>query len=137
MKGKKIKITESQLKRLVSNRKQISEDESINEIGVGSVEMGLAKEIAPIIVAKLNELGAGDMGALDMGIFARALQHEIANHKVDTNDDMSDDMDSEPSDDEMSNQPGWEGGVSYGGGSGWQGRNESVEKIKSQFQRFL
>lgn len=121
MKGKKIKITEDQLKRLVSNRKQISEDESINEIGVGSVEMGLAKEIAPVIVAKLNELGAGDIGALDMGIFARALQHEIANHKVDTSDEMSDDMNSEPSNDDMSE---WE-------------MNESVKKIKTQFQRFL
>jgi hypothetical protein len=72
--SKKIKITETQLKRLMEN-KEINEQQSLDEVGVGSIEMGLADEVAPMIADRFSEID--NIDALDMGIFTRALQHKV------------------------------------------------------------
>ena len=41
---------------------------------------------------------------------------------IGANDDYDDMGSDEPDDDDMMNGPGMEGGISYGGGGGWQGR---------------
>lgn len=90
--GKKLKITEEQLKRLVSSKNQMSEnmdsiahEGQMNEVGVGSIEMGLAKEVAPLILQKLNELGIVDVSGLNIEMFSKSLQHELSNYN-DEND---------------------------------------------------
>lgn len=114
--NKKIKITESQLIRLMENENQ---QEPLDEVGVGSIEMGLAHEIAPMVANKLAELGNPE--ALDMGIFTRALQHKVSEllrqskHEPNIDDDMA-----------HSDMP-----------SHITGMYEQKEKIISEFKRFL
>jgi hypothetical protein len=118
--NKKIKITESQLKRLMENKdKQVNEQEALDEVGVGSIEMGLAHEIAPMVADKLSELG--DPEALDMGIFTRALQHKVSELLRERKQEPQ--MDDEIGYSEMPSQI--------------TGMYEQKEKIKSEFKRFL
>lgn len=98
--SKKIKISEAQLERLVkSNAKLIKEEESLDEVGVGSVEMGLAKEIAPLIKDKFKEMSV-DSSGMSIEIFTRALAHELNQHSE--VDDSTDDMEPEIGDGELS-----------------------------------
>jgi len=92
----------------------LNEEGDMNETGIGSVEMALAKEVVPFIMEKLQEMGI-DKNNIDMGIFTRALHHEITNHK-DEHDHMGDEH-QHMGDDSM--------------------MNESISKIKSNFKRFL
>jgi hypothetical protein len=96
----------------------LNEQGDLNETGVGSVEMALAKEVVPFIMEKLQEKGI-DKNNIDMGIFTRALHHEITNHKDEY--DPFYDRDEE---------------INYGV-EGDDMMNESVKKIKSNFKRFL
>ena len=73
--SKKIKITETQLKRLMEN-KEINEQESLDETSIGAVEMALANEVAPMVADELSNVD--DIDRLDMGMFARALQHKVS-----------------------------------------------------------
>jgi hypothetical protein len=77
--SKKIKISESQLARLVKqNAKLIKEEEAMDEmIGIGYVEIGAAKEVASMIKSKLREMSI-DPSEINMDIFSRALAHELA-----------------------------------------------------------
>jgi uncharacterized protein YbcC (UPF0753/DUF2309 family) len=121
--NKKIKITESQLKRLMENKdKQVNEQETLDEIGIGSIEMGLAEKIAPMVVDKLSVLlGHGDPEAMDMGIFTRALQHKVSELLRERKQEPY--LDDEIAHSEMPSQI--------------TGMYEQKEKIKSEFKRFL
>jgi len=106
---------ESQSEKFVPHSDfSLNEEGDMNETGIGSVEMALAKEVVPFIMEKLQEMGI-DKNNIDMGIFTRALHHEITNHK-DEHDHMSDEH-QHMGDDSM--------------------MNESIKKIKSNFKRFL
>jgi hypothetical protein len=96
----------------------LNEEGDMNETGIGSVEMALAKEVVPFIMEKLQEKGI-DKNNIDMGIFTRALHHEITNHKDEY--DPFYDRDEE---------------INYGV-EGDDMMNESISKIKSNFKRFL
>jgi len=104
----------------------LNEEGDINETSVGSVEIELAKEVAPIIIEKLEEKGF-HIRNIDMGIFTRALHHEFMNHKE--REDSYEDI------------PGFEGTIdklnNLGANSLGEGINESINKIKSNFKRFL
>lgn len=106
---------ESQSEKFVPHSDfSLNEEGDMNETGIGSVEMALAKEVVPFIMEKLQEMGI-DKNNIDMGIFTRALHHEITNHK-DEHDHMGDEH-QHMGDDSM--------------------MNESISKIKSNFKRFL
>jgi hypothetical protein len=142
--GKKLKITEEQLKRLVSSKNQMSEnmdsiahEGEMNEVGVGSIEMGLAKEVAPLILQKLNELGIVDVSGLNIEMFSKSLQHELSNY----NDD---------NDEEYGDMPGFEGTMDslnklsfrsqsdYKSDEEEESMNDQVyESIRNNFKRFL
>lgn len=96
----------------------LNEQGDINETSVGSVEIELAKEVAPHIIEKLEQKGY-HISNIDMGIFTRALHHEFMNHKdkYDPSFDGEDEMNSDLGHDDM--------------------MNESIKKIKSNFKRFL
>ena len=117
--SKKIKITESQLKRLMEN-KEINEQESLDETSIGAVEMALANEVAPMVADKLSNVG--DIDRLDMGMFARALQHKV-----------SELLRNRPEESEMEDEDG--GGFDMP--SHISQMYEQKEKIKNEFQRFL
>ena len=135
--SKKIKISEQQLKRLVESRtKQINEDMSLDETSVGSVEIAVAKEVAPLIMSKLSEMSVNP-SQIDMGIFSRALQHELTQQGSDSeeNTDMMEPetIDTPMGDDNMGhdfssdeNELPLEGPL-----------NESIKQYKTQFERFL
>lgn len=96
----------------------LNEQGDLNETGIGSVEMALAKEVVPFIMEKLQEKGI-DKNNIDMGIFTRALHHEITNHKdeYDPFYDRDEEINYGVEDDDM--------------------MNESIKNIKSNFKRFL
>jgi hypothetical protein len=77
--SKKIKISESQLARLVKqNAKLIKEEEAMGEmVSVGMVEITAAKEVASMVKSKLSEMSI-DLSEINMDIFSRALAHELA-----------------------------------------------------------
>jgi len=124
-----MKISEEQLKRLVENNSM-----SLDETGVGSVEIAVAKEVAPMIMSKLSEMSVNP-SEIDMGIFSRALQHELTQQSS-SSDDNTDMMEPEMEDLAMSgddsssmsdeNEPTLEGPL-----------NESIMEYKKQFARFL
>jgi hypothetical protein len=134
--SKKMKISEAQLKRLVENNMETSHM-SLDETGVGSVELSVAKEVAPLVMSKLSEMSVNP-NDLDMGILSRALQHELSQQGASSNDDNTDMM--EPETDEMSmsggddmssqmsdeNLPALEGPL-----------NESIMEYKKQFERYM
>lgn len=75
--GNKLKITEDQLKRLVENKsKQINENEELNEIGLGLVEWGTAKTIAPKVIEYLKE-DSRDLSYFNVRWFTKALEQEL------------------------------------------------------------
>ena len=130
--SKKFRITEEQLKRLVVNNKNIQEETDMNEIGVGSVEMGLAKEIAPVVVAMLKV--EGKMEGLSMDIFLRALRHEIENYKPESEEkdeegenEDNDEMERSDSDDKEEEKDKEDDNM----------MNESVKGYKTEFERYL
>ena len=143
--GKKLKITEEQLKRLVSSKNQMSEnmdsiahEGQMNEVGVGSIEMGLSKEVAPLILQKLNELGIVDVSGLNIEMFSKALQHELSNYNDDNDEEYGGDM------------PGFEGTMDglnklsirsqtdYKSDEEEESMNDQVyESIRNNFKRFL
>jgi hypothetical protein len=96
----------------------LNEQGDLNETGIGSVEMALAKEVVPFIIEKLQEKGI-DKNNIDMGIFTRALHHEITNHKdeYDPFYDRDEEINYGVEDDDM--------------------MNESIKNIKLNFKRFL
>jgi hypothetical protein len=142
--GKKLKITEEQLKRLVSSKNQMSEnmdsiahEGQMNEVGVGSIEMGLAKEVAPIIMEKLKELGIVDVNGMNVEMFSRALQHEISNYKDDNDSEKYEMPGYKETMDDLNN-------LSIRGGSDYKSyedeesmNNQVYESIRNNFKRFL
>jgi hypothetical protein len=134
MMRKKLKITEEQLKRLVSLKNQMSEnmddmshEGQMNEIGVGSVEMGLAGEIAPYVIEKLKDMGIVDISGLNLEIFTKALRHEITNYKEDK-------------DEEYGDMPGFEGTMDDLNNLSIRQENtdnQVYESIRNNFKRFL
>ncbi len=129
--SKKIKISESQLARLVKhNTKLIKEEEAMDEmIGIGYVEIGAAKEVASMIKSKLREMSI-DPNEISMDIFSRALAHELAQQddEMDTqkmtpetddelmSDEFSDDESEMPVDEVLS---------------------ESVKGYRTEFDRYM
>ena len=116
---------ESQSEKFVPHSDfSLNEEGDVNETSVGMIEMGLAKEVAPIIIGKLEEKGI-DMEHIDMGMFTRALHYELMNpHKEEEHhDDMS------GFEGTMGDEPQHMGDDSM--------MNESIKKIKSNFKRFL
>lgn len=131
--GKKLKITEEQLKRLVVNNKNIQEqhESEMNEVGVGSMEIALAKELAPTIVHILKAKDSDSM-SLDMDILMRALRHEIEIHK---REDEKSEEDSPKYD-----IPGMEdvmGGLDKLRIREEEPINESIVGFKNEFDRYL
>lgn len=75
--SKKLKITEEQLKRLVENKnRQIKENEELNEIGLGLIEWGTAKMIAPKVIEYLKE-DSHDLSYFNVRWFTKALEQEL------------------------------------------------------------
>lgn len=142
--GKKLKITEEQLKRLVSSKKQMSEnmdsiahEGQMNEVGVGSIEMGLAKEVAPLILQKLNELGIVDVSGLNVEMFSKALQHEISNYN-DDNDSEGYEMPGYKETMDDLNKLSIRSGSDYKSYEDEESMNDQVyESIRNNFKRFL
>jgi len=98
--SKKIKISEAQLERLVkSNARLIKEEEALDEVGLGAIEMGIAKEVAPMVVAKLKEMSING-GEINLEIFSRSLVHEIT--QLSRGGESTDDMEPEIGDGELS-----------------------------------
>lgn len=131
--GKKLKITEEQLKRLVVNNKNIQEqhESEMNEVGIGSMEIELAKELAPTIVHILKAKDSDSM-SLDMDILMRALRHEIEIHK---REDEKSEEDSPKYD-----IPGMEdvmGGLDKLRIREEEPINESIVGFKNEFDRYL
>jgi predicted fused transcriptional regulator/phosphomethylpyrimidine kinase len=117
--SKKLKITEEQLKRLVENKnKQINENEELNEIGLGLIEWGTAKTIAPKVIEFLKS-ESHDLSFFNVKWFTRALEQELnslmENNVYDENERPMDEMGME--EDNM--------------------MNESVKEYKNEFERFL
>ncbi len=135
---KKLKITEEQLKRLVVNNKNIQEqnESEMNEVGVGSMEIALTKELAPTIVHILKAKDSDSM-SLDMDILMRALRHEIEVHKRE--DEKREDEKSEE-DSPKYDIPGMEdvmGGLDKLRIREEEPLNESVKEYKNEFDRYL
>ena len=131
--GKKIKISEDQLMRLMENKgKQINEDETMNEIGLGAIETGLAKMVAPMIIHKMREQGE-DMSVVNMGIFTRALEHELNQHMRNLDEESS------MGDDEMDLETGGAEDLDFPESEmqADEMMNESVKEYKSEFNRFM
>ena len=131
--SKKLKITEEQLKRLVVNNKNIQEqhESEMNEVGVGSMEIALAKELAPTIVHILKAKDSDSM-SLDMDILMRALRHEIEIHKRE--DEKSEE------DGPKYDIPGMEdvmGGLDKLRIREEEPLNESIVGFKNEFDRYL
>jgi hypothetical protein len=84
--SKKIKISESQLARLVKqNAILIKEEESMGEmVSVGMVEISAAKEVASMVKNKFSEMSI-DASEINMDIFSRALAHELSQQGEDMN----------------------------------------------------
>jgi hypothetical protein len=120
---------ENQSEKFVpKNDFSLNEEGDMNETSVGMVEMGLAKEVVPFIIEKLEERGI-DMEHLDMGMFTRALHHEIINYNKEK-EHRHEDM------------PGFEGTMDDLNNISIRNEddsmmNESIKKIKSNFKRFL
>jgi hypothetical protein len=142
--GKKLKITEEQLKRLVSSKKQMSEnmdsiahEGQMNEVGVGSIEMGLAKEVAPLILQKLNEFGIVDVSALNVEMFSKALQHELSNYN-DENDSKGYEMPGYKETMDGLNKLSIRSQSDYKSDEEEESMNNQVyESIRNNFKRFL
>jgi hypothetical protein len=131
--SKKLKITEEQLKRLVVNNKNIQEqhESEMNEVGVGSMEIALAKELAPTIVHILKAKDSDSM-SLDMDILMRALRHEIEVHKREDEKSVEDSP--------KYDIPGMEdvmGGLDKLRIREEEPLNESVKEYKNEFDRYL
>lgn len=96
--SKKIKISESQLARLVKqNAILIKEEESMGEmVSVGMVEISAAKEVASMVKNKFSEMSI-DVREINMEIFSRALAHELAQQ----GDDMNTEKMTPETDDEL------------------------------------
>lgn len=117
--GNKLKITEDQLKRLVENKnKQINENEELNEIGLGLVEWGTAKMIAPKVIEYLKE-DSRDLSYFNVKWFTKALEQEL-------NSLMENNVQDEK-----------EGSVREMGMEDGDMMNESVKGYKTEFERFL
>jgi len=142
--GKKLKITEEQLKRLVSSKNQMSEnmdsiahEGEMNEVGVGSIEMGLAKEVAPLILQKLNELGIVDVSALNVEMFSKSLQHELSNYN-DENDSKGYEMPGYKETMDSLNKLSIRSQSDYKSDEEEESMNDQVyESIRNNFKRFL
>jgi hypothetical protein len=136
--SKKIKISEAQLERLVkSNARLIKEEEALDEIGVGSIEMGIAKEVAPMIVDKLKEMSING-GEINLDIFSRSLAHEIT--QLSRGGESTDDMEPEIGDGELSMSDDEMGDESFSDENEPnldETLNESMKQYRTEFDRYM
>lgn len=135
--GKKIKISEDQLMRLMENKsKQMNENEEINEIGLGLIEWGMASEIAPIVMEKLKAEGH-DLSYFNPKWFTRALEEELNKHmKHSVHDDKEEHMDEM---DEMDLETGGAEDLGFPESEmqADEMMNESVKGYRMEFDRFM
>jgi hypothetical protein len=118
--GNKIKITESQLKRIM-------EQESMGEIISipGQYEAQLAKEYVNMIANDLKQKGLSN---LNMEWLGRNIEHELKYLKPSEDELATDvDMDTEIADDDFPEPPSDEETLA----------NQIYEGIKNNFKRFL
>jgi hypothetical protein len=119
--GNKIKITESQLKRIM-------EQQSMDEVSVGSTETELAKKYAKMIT---DDLKQNNMNSVNMEWLGRGIEHELKYYKpeddIDTNMEMDSQPDMEIADDDFPEPPSDEETQA----------NQIYEGIKNNFKRFL
>jgi len=135
--GKKIKISEDQLIRLMENKsKQMNENEEINEIGLGLIEWGMASEIAPIVMDKLKAEGH-DLSYFNPKWFTRALEEELHKHikhsVYDEKEEHKGDMD------EMDLETGGAEDLGFPESEmqADEMMNESVKGYRMEFDRFM
>lgn len=114
--GNKIKITESQLKKIM-------EQQSMEENSAGSVEHELVKKYCKMII---DDLKQNNMTSINMEWLGRGIEHELKYFKP---EEMSDEemMDTEIADDDFPVPPSDEETMN----------NQIYEGIKNNFKRFL
>ncbi len=135
--GKKIKISEDQLVRLMENKsKQMNENEEINEIGLGLIEWSVANEIAPIVMDKLKAEGH-DLSYFNPKWFTRALEEELNKHmKHSVHDEKEEHMGDM---DEMDLETGGAEDLGFPESEmqADEMMNESVKGYRMEFDRFM
>ena len=139
--GKKIKISEAQLMRLMEMKnKQMNEEEVMNELMTGAVEQEMAEQIAPK-VAEMLASQSNDWENMDLGIFARSLVHhltQIARKQKNAESEMKD-MDEMDQMDELEMETNEVDSLAFPESEieADEMLSESVKGIRTEFDRYM
>jgi hypothetical protein len=115
--GNKIRITESQLKKIM-------EQQSLEEFGIGSIEKELSKKYAKMII---DDLKQNNTDSINMEWLGRGIEHELKYYKP-SEDDLATDVDMDMSDEDDFPEPPSDEETQA---------NQIYEGIKNNFKRFL
>ena len=100
------------------------EQQTMDEVSVGSVELGLAKKYAKMIIDDLKQM---DMAEINMEWLGRGIEHELKYYEPEETEMGDESMDTEIADDDFPTPPSDEETQA----------NQIYEGIKNNFKRFL